>query len=264
MKKGMCIAYEVGSGLYINITNRCSNRCSFCIRNNGDGAYGSDSLWLIREPSREEIFAAVFERELSKYEEIVFCGYGEPSYRLGECVALAREIKSRYPGMKTRINTNGQSDLILECDSAPLYKDAFDTVSISLNTCDAEKYDAMCHPVYKLDAFEAIRFIHSIGAVSVLAHPFLNLSQEELPVFLQQAKRCGLDAMETYYPKFTTEQMQVLCRMAEEYGLLRSGGSDFHGDNKPDIRLGTGRDNLQVPADLLEAMKERLARRKNI
>ena len=119
-------------------------------------------------------------------------------------------------------------------------------------------------PPLRLDAFEAIRFIHSIGAVSVLAHPFLNLSQEELPVFLQQAKRCGLDAMETYYPKFTTEQMQVLCRMAEEYGLLRSGGSDFHGDNKPDIRLGTGRDNLQVPADLLEAMKERLARRKNI
>jgi TatD family-associated radical SAM protein len=156
MKKGMCIAYEVGSGLYINITNRCSNRCSFCIRNNGDGAYGSDSLWLIREPSREEIFEAVFKRELSKYDEIVFCGYGEPSYRLDECIALAKEIKSRYPGMKTRINTNGQSDLILECDSAPLYKDAFDTVSISLNTCDAEKYDAMCHPVYKLDAFEAI------------------------------------------------------------------------------------------------------------
>lgn len=184
MKKGMCIAYEVGSGLYINITNRCSNRCSFCIRNNGDGAYGSDSLWLIREPSREEIFAAVFERELSKYEEIVFCGYGEPSYRLGECVALAREIKRRYPNMKTRINTNGQSDLILECDSAPLYKDAFDTVSISLNTCDAEKYDAMCHPVYKLDAFSAIiKFAQNVKnyvqnvAFSVVRE---SLSEEEL------------------------------------------------------------------------------------
>ena len=156
MKKGMCIAYEVGSGLYINVTNKCSNRCSFCIRNNGDGAYGSDSLWLIREPNVDEIFEAVFERDLSKYEEIVFCGYGEPSYRLSDCATLANEIKKRYPGMKTRINTNGQSDLILSCDSAPLYEGAFDAVSISLNSCNAEKYDVMCHSVYKLEAFDAI------------------------------------------------------------------------------------------------------------
>ncbi len=156
MKKGMCIAYEVGLGLYINITNRCSNRCSFCIRNNGDGAYGSDSLWLLREPSLEEIFEAVFARDLSRYDEIVFCGYGEPSYRLSDSTALAKEIKTRYPKLKTRINTNGQSDLILACNTAPLYKDAFDTVSISLNTSSAEKYNEMCRPVYKLEAFDAI------------------------------------------------------------------------------------------------------------
>ena len=74
MTKGMCIAYEVGTGLYLNVTNRCPNRCSFCIRNNADGAYGSESLWLEREPTVEEIVAAVLERDLTKYTEIVFCG----------------------------------------------------------------------------------------------------------------------------------------------------------------------------------------------
>ena len=196
MKKGMCIAYEVGTGLYINITNRCSNSCSFCIRNNGDGAYGSDSLWLMREPIREEIFDAVFKRELSKYDEIVFCGYGEPSYRLEECIALAKEIKNRYPGMKTRINTNGQSDLILKCDSAPMYKDAFDTVSISLNTCTPEKYDAMCHPVYKLEAFNAIlkfaqnvkKYVQNV-AFSVVRE---SLSEEELSECFKIAEKLDI------------------------------------------------------------------------
>ncbi len=196
MKKGMCIAYEVGSGLYINITNKCSNSCSFCIRNNGDGAYGSDSLWLLREPSLDEIFSAVFERNLSQYEEIVFCGYGEPSYRLSDCVALAMEIKSRHPEMKTRINTNGQSDLILSCDTAPMYKDAFDTVSISLNTCDAEKYNEMCRPVYKLEAFNAIlkfaenvkKYVQNV-AFSVVRE---SLSEEELEECFKIAKNLDI------------------------------------------------------------------------
>ena len=82
MKKGMCITYEVDGNLYVNITNRCTNNCEFCIRNNGDGAYGSDSLWLEREPTKDEILASVFERDLTKYSEIVFCGYGEPTERL--------------------------------------------------------------------------------------------------------------------------------------------------------------------------------------
>ena len=92
MKKGMTITYEVDGGLYINITNRCSNRCEFCIRNNGDGAYGSDSLWLVREPTLEEISESVFSRELTKYKEVVFCGYGEPTYRLADAAAAGAVV----------------------------------------------------------------------------------------------------------------------------------------------------------------------------
>ena len=156
MKKSMSISYEVDTGLYINITNKCPNRCSFCIRNNGDGAYGSESLWLVREPTVDEILSAVFEREISRYSEIVFCGYGEPSCRLKDAALVAKAIKERYPDIKIRINTNGQSDLILGCDTAKMYAGVFDTVSISLNTSSAEKYNEMCHSIYKLEAFDAI------------------------------------------------------------------------------------------------------------
>ena len=150
------MTYTVGDGLYINMTNRCTNACSFCIRNNDDGAYGSDSLWLSREPTVDEILESVFSRDLSLFSEIVFCGYGEPSIRLREAREVALAIKAKHPKLKIRINTNGQSDLILGEDSAPLYKDAFDTVSVSLNAPTPEKYQEICHSAYGIGALDAV------------------------------------------------------------------------------------------------------------
>ena len=156
MRKSMCITYIVEDKLYVNLTNKCSNRCEFCIRNNGDGAYGSDSLWLEREPTREEILESIFSRDLSVFPEIVFCGYGEPTYRLDDAVYVAKVVKEKYPEMKIRINTNGHSDLIWGRDTAPDYEGAFDIVSISLNTPTAEKYQAICHSVYGEKSFDAL------------------------------------------------------------------------------------------------------------
>lgn len=156
MKKSMCITYVVEGKLYVNITNKCSNRCEFCIRNNGDGAYGSDSLWLLREPTRDEILDSVFSRNLTEYPELVFCGYGEPTYRLDDAVYVAKRVKEKYPEIKTRINTNGHSDLILGRDTAPDYEGAFDVVSISLNTPSAERYQQICHSVFGERAFDAL------------------------------------------------------------------------------------------------------------
>ena len=109
-------------------------------------------------------------------------------------------------------------------------------------------------PPMRLDVFDVISFIQSIGAVSVLAHPFLNLEEEELRMFLKMAVPAGLDAMEVFYPKFTPEQTEVACAIAQEFGLAFSGGSDFHGENKPDTRMGTGRGDLQVPFDVLDEL----------
>ena len=156
MRKSMCITYVVDGSLYVNMTNKCSNRCDFCIRNNGDGAYGSDSLWLEREPTLEEILASVFSHDLTAYPELIFCGYGEPSYRLTDAVAVARAVKEKHPNMQIRINTNGHSDLILGKDTAEMYKDAFDVVSISLNTPSPARYQEICHSVFGEKSHEAL------------------------------------------------------------------------------------------------------------
>lgn len=107
----------------------------------------------------------------------------------------------------------------------------------------------------RLDVFEMIEFIRSIGAVSVLAHPFLNLQADALREFLKEAVPRGLDAMETEYSAFSENQRQLAREIAAEFGLKRSGGSDFHGANKPDIAMGTGRGDLRVPLGLLEELK---------
>ena len=153
--KDMTITYEVGSALYVNITNRCSNRCSFCIRNNGDGAYGSDSLWLEKEPTPEEILASITARDLSQYTELVFCGYGEPTERLEDMIYVAKQVKAMC-ALPIRVNTNGQSSLLYGRDTAPMFAGAFDTVSISLNAPTAEEYDRVCHSRFGLLAFDGL------------------------------------------------------------------------------------------------------------
>ena len=112
-------------------------------------------------------------------------------------------------------------------------------------------------PPQRQGAMDVIRFIRSIGTVSVLAHPFLNLTDEQLPCFLAEAAAEGLDAMETRYATYTPEQTGKAEALVREFGLLPSGGSDFHGGNKPDIRIGRGRGDLRVPSVFLEALKIR-------
>lgn len=196
MKKTMCITYEVGDALYVNVTNRCSNRCDFCIRQNGDGAYGSESLWLEREPTVEEILEAVLSRDLTAYTELVFCGYGEPTFRLPEIVTVAKKLKEIYKDLRIRINTNGQSDLIFGCDTAPMYKDAFDAVSISLNSPNAEGYDLICHSVYGKAAFYSmLSFAKKIKAVVPdVAFSVVDefISEDEIAECRALAAECGI------------------------------------------------------------------------
>ena len=110
-------------------------------------------------------------------------------------------------------------------------------------------------PPRRPDAYEVIRFIKSIGAVAVLAHPFLNLDEDGLRTFLTEAE--GLDGMEVYYPRFSEIQTALACQIAEEFSLVKSGGSDFHGTNKPDIRMGTGTGSLRVGLECLEELRKR-------
>ena len=154
MNKSMTLSYEVGKGLYLNITNKCPCNCTFCIRNNGDGAYGSDPLWLEHQPTTAEVIENLKQRELGKYDEIVFCGYGEPTCELEILKEVAKYIRS-VTKKPIRINTNGLSDLINKRNTAPEFEGVADTISISLNASDADAYDKVTRPSFKgVNCFE--------------------------------------------------------------------------------------------------------------
>ena len=112
-------------------------------------------------------------------------------------------------------------------------------------------------PPERLNALEAIGFLRSLGAVPVLAHPYLNQTADELASFVPLAKEAGLIGMETRYPLFDRETEEAACRLADAHGLLPSGGSDFHGAIKPHIALGSGKGNLFVPESYARALSER-------
>ncbi|MBR2755006.1 MAG: TIGR04100 family radical SAM protein [Lachnospiraceae bacterium] len=149
------ITYEVKNGLYLNITNRCPCSCTFCIRNNDDHVYGSEPLWLDHEPSVSEICDAIDQKDLASYEEVVFCGYGEPTERLDALLEVAAYIKKKSP-IRIRVNTNGLSDLIHGEKTAPKLKGLIDVVSISLNATNPEDYLKMVRPKFGIGSFDAM------------------------------------------------------------------------------------------------------------
>ncbi|HHV23022.1 MAG TPA: radical SAM protein [Methanosarcina sp.] len=148
------IYYKAHKNLYINLTNRCSADCVFCIRNFADGVYGYD-LRLSKEPTTEEIIGALEGLDLSKYREIVFTGLGEPTIRFDVVLVVTRWLKSR--NIRVRLDTNGQAalinpgrDVISELKSAGI-----DSISVSLNAESEEKYNKLCRPVHK-NAYGAV------------------------------------------------------------------------------------------------------------
>ena len=160
----MTLTYPVKKGLYINMTNRCPCACTFCLRQNRDGVYGSDSLWLDREPTVQEVCDSLDSWDLSQFEEIVFCGYGEPTERLDDLLEVAKYLKTKTK-LPLRINTNGLADLIWGQPTAPLLAGLIDAVSISLNTPNKEDYLNVVRPKFGADSFDAmLQFAHDCTA----------------------------------------------------------------------------------------------------
>ena len=113
-------------------------------------------------------------------------------------------------------------------------------------------------PPRRDDPFRVIEFIKSIGAVAVLAHPFLNLNEQQLREFLPRAIESGLDGMETIYSTYDEATTAMAKKVADDFGLLHSGGSDYHGNNKPHIQMGIGQGELAVPENLLTALERQI------
>ena len=151
----MTITYRVGDGLYINMTNRCTSDCLFCIRNCTDSVGDADSLWLEREPSREELLRDIQSRDLTQYSEIVFCGFGEPTMRLDDLLWLCKQIK-QICDLSIRVNTNGHASLIAGYDTAPMFAGLVDSMNVSLNAADANEYNELCKPVFGMEAYQGM------------------------------------------------------------------------------------------------------------
>ncbi|MCF0115677.1 MAG: TIGR04100 family radical SAM protein [Erysipelotrichaceae bacterium] len=151
----MEIVYKVHNGLYVNLTNRCPYGCTFCLRQTMDRVGESDSLWLEREPSVEEVKAAFSKWDINAFDEIVFCGFGEPTERFDDLMEVAKWLKANYD-KPIRINTNGVANLINGRDVIPEMKGYIDTVSISLNNPHKEDYAKLVRSKFGPDSFDAM------------------------------------------------------------------------------------------------------------
>ena len=156
MNKGMTILYKVHHNLYVNLTNRCPCACTFCLRQTKDSmADDHATLWLEHEPSVQEVKEEFGKFNLKDYNEIVFCGYGEPTERLEDLLEIARFIKEKY-NKPIRINTNGLANLIWNRDVTPELEGLIDTLSISLNTPNAKKYHELVRSRFGERSYDAM------------------------------------------------------------------------------------------------------------
>jgi TatD family-associated radical SAM protein len=154
-KLDMTIAYHVGENLYLNITNRCTARCDFCLRRKNSGYGDAESLWLSHEPEADEVMADAQKKEWTSASEVVFCGFGEPTMRLEVMLEVAREMKKQKPDVKLRLNTNGHGSMFAGRDITPDLV-VFDAISISLNYIDEEQYELHCRPMFGIESFNGI------------------------------------------------------------------------------------------------------------
>ena len=194
--KAMNISYELWGKLYLNITNKCPCACTFCIRQNDDGAYGSDPLWLDHQPDLDEVLKNLKTRDLDSYKEIIFCGYGEPTCELDILLGTAEYIRS-VTKTPIRLNTNGLGNLIHERNIEADFRGLIDTVSISLNASDAQAYMDITRPKWKdKDCYkEMLRFAENMKQYvpKVVLTVVDIIGEEEIEKSRRVAQSIGVD-----------------------------------------------------------------------
>ena len=181
--------YEYGSGLYVNLTNRCNNNCAFCLRHTNQGV-GSHRLWLEQEPTAEQVIEKM--QDLSAYEEVVFCGFGEPTLAWETLKQIAAYVKQQ--GKPVRVNTNGLGNLANGRDITPEAEGLVDTFSISLNAATPEAYQELCHIQYGLQALPALLEFAKLASRCVPHVVFTvvdSIGPEEIEKSRELAQRCG-------------------------------------------------------------------------
>ena len=146
------LVYDIGKSRYINLTNACTLKCTFCPKNQGDTRVHEHDLSLTKQPSANDIILQL--GDLSRVEEVVFCGYGESTLRLPELLSISAYVKSQ--GIPVRLNTDGLGNFVHKRNILPELSSLIDKISISLNAQSAEVYEQHCQP-NKSGAYDALR-----------------------------------------------------------------------------------------------------------
>lgn len=157
--------YKIRRSLYINLTNRCTNNCQFCIRKGKRGGFvGGHYLFLSSEPTAADVINAIETQK--DFDEVVFCGLGEPTLRLKELLEIAAILKKK--SHKIRLDTNGHGSLINKTDVPAKLVGLIDKVSVSLNAPDSATYIKLCKPDRGEEAYQAmLKFIKDCVAVKI-------------------------------------------------------------------------------------------------
>ncbi len=165
------LVYLLDNKIYINLTNRCTNNCIFCLRNDKDDVCGQE-LWLDSEDFSAEDVISQFRSVLNKAgddfkNEAVFCGYGEPMLKLDILKNVALFIKQNYPQIKTRINTNGHANFVYKRNVAPELVGLIDEISVSLNAPTSQEYNELSNPKFDNAYDEVKNFIKSCSDAGI-------------------------------------------------------------------------------------------------
>ncbi len=151
------LVYTLEGKIYINLTNRCTNDCVFCLRKDKDDVKGQE-LWLDDENSTAQDVINQFEKiySLTPSKEVIFCGYGEPMLKLDEMKDVAKYLKQTYSDIKIRVNTNGHANYVYKRNVVPEMKGLIDEFSVSLNGATKEEYDELSQPKFN-EAYEEVK-----------------------------------------------------------------------------------------------------------
>lgn len=182
--------YELDGNLYINLTNKCSNACEFCVRNGKQGYFGNP-LWLEKEPTADEVLDAIDYDK--KYNQVVFCGFGEPTEKIDVLVKVGEALKKK--GYAVRLNTNGQGNLINGRDITGELKKAVDFINVSLNASNATEYQKICKSRFGENAFY------------------------ELLNFAEKCRDKGIKTNLSIVDVIGEEQVELCKKLAEKHGL---------------------------------------------
>lgn len=149
------ILYTYKDNVYLNITNKCPCACTFCIRSQKNAIGSADNLWLEHNPDFEEVKNAIDNFDFTGYNEVIFCGYGEPTNAFDLLIKVAQYIKNKM-NIKIRVNTNGLGSLINERDISQELCQNVDAVSISLNCSNEEEYNKVVRPKFGIKSYSAM------------------------------------------------------------------------------------------------------------